>query len=57
MSLELSLEVVFVVEDDSLVGDRDEDLFARFIGEVVDAVVNVVVEAQGPFEFESRCLA
>lgn len=53
MSLELSLEVVFVVEDDSLVGDRDEDLFARFIGEVVDAVVNVVVEAQGPFEFES----
>jgi hypothetical protein len=53
VSLELSLEVVLIVEDDSLVGDRDEDLLSRFIGKVVDAIVNVVVESQGPFEFES----
>lgn len=32
MSLELSLEVVFVVEDDALVGDGDEDLLAGFVG-------------------------
>lgn len=45
MSLELSLKVVFVVEDDSLVGDRDEDLFTGLVGKVVNTVVNVVVEA------------
>ena len=43
MSLELALGVVFVVVDDSLVGDGDEDLLAGLVGEVVDAVVDVVV--------------
>jgi hypothetical protein len=52
MSLELSLEVILVVEDDSLVGDGDEDLLAGVVGKVVDAVEDVVVEAEGPFEFE-----
>lgn len=46
MSLELPLEVVFVVEDDALVGDRNEYLFSGLVGEVVDAIVDVVVEPQ-----------
>jgi hypothetical protein len=32
MSLELSLQVVFVVENDSLVGDGNEDLLSGLIG-------------------------
>lgn len=52
----MSLLVVFVVEDDTLVGDGDEDLFSGMVGEVVDAVEDVVVEAEGPFEFEGAGL-
>lgn len=45
MSLQLSLQVIFVIENYSLIGDRDENLFPGFICQVVDAVVYVVVEA------------
>jgi hypothetical protein len=40
-----------------LIGDGYEDLFAGVVGEVVDAVEDVVVEAEGPFEFECRSFA
>lgn len=40
-----------------MIGDGDEDLFAGVVGEVVDAVKDVVVEAEGPFEFECRSFA
>lgn len=43
MSLKLSLQVVLVVEDDSLVRHRDEYLFAVFVSEVMHSVVYVVV--------------
>ncbi len=45
------MKVIFIVKDDSLVGDRDENLLSRLIGKVVDPVINMIVEAQGPFEF------
>lgn len=32
VSLELSLQVIFVIENDSLIGDRNEDLFSCLIG-------------------------
>lgn len=51
MSLELPLEIILIVEDDSLVGDGDEDFLSRLVGEVVDAIVDVIVETEGPFEF------
>lgn len=54
MPLELSLKVVLVVIDDPLVGDGDEDLFSFPVGEVVDSVVDMVVEAQCPLQFEGR---
>lgn len=56
MSLELPLQVVFVVEDDSLVGDWHEYLFAGFISEVVHSIENVIVEAKGPLQSESTGL-
>lgn len=54
MPLELSLQVVFVVIDDPLVGDGDEDLFSFPVGEIVDSVVDMVVEAECPLQFEGR---
>ena len=56
MSLELSLQVVLVIVDDSLVGDRDEDLLSFFVGEVMDAIEYVVVETNGPLQFEGASL-
>ena len=32
MSLKLSLEIIFVVKDDTLIGDRDEYFFAISVG-------------------------
>lgn len=52
MSLELSLLVVFVVEDDALVGNGDEDFFSGMVGEVMNSIEDVVVEAKRPLEFE-----
>ena len=57
VSLELSLQVVFVIVDDSLIGDRYENFFSLSIGEVVDAVEDVVVESECPLEFESTGFA
>jgi hypothetical protein len=51
------LKIILVVEDDALIGDGYEDLFAGVVGEVVDTVEDVVVEAEGPFEFECRSFA
>ena len=44
MSLELSLEIIFVIIDDSLVGDWDEDLFSLLGCEVVNAIIDMIVE-------------
>ena len=57
MTLQLPLKVIFVIVDDSLVGDRDENLFSLFIGEVMDAVIDVIVEADSPLQFEGACFA
>ena len=57
MTLQLPLKVIFVIVDDSLVGDRDENLFSLFIGEVVDPVIDVVVESDCPLQFEGTCFA
>ena len=57
MTLELALNVVLVVENDTLISDWDEDLFSLPISKVVNPVVDVVVEAEGPFKLERRCLA
>lgn len=56
MSLELSLLVVFVVEDDALVGYGYEDFFSGMVGEVMNSIEDVVVEAKRPFEFECASL-
>lgn len=45
MSLKLPLEIILVIKDDSLVGDGDEDLLSGLVGEVVDAVIDVVIQA------------
>ncbi len=45
----MSLYVVLVVENDSLVGNGDEDLSAVSVGEVVNSVEDVVVHPEGPF--------
>lgn len=51
------MEIVLIVEDDSLVGDGNEDFLSRLVGEVVYAIVDVIVETEGPFEFKGACLA
>lgn len=50
MSLQLSLHVIFVIVDHSLVGNRNEDLLAVGVGQVVHSVKDMVVEAQSPLE-------
>lgn len=57
MTLQLPLKVVFVIVDDSLVGNRDKNLFSLFIGEVMDPVIDVIVEADSPLQFEGTCFA
>ena len=56
VSLQLSLKVVLVIVDDSLVGDGDKNLFPVSVGQVVHSIIDVVVEANCPFEFESARL-
>ena len=53
VALKLSLQIVFVVVDDSLVGDGHEYLFSGLIGQIVDTIVDMVVESERPFEFQS----
>ena len=55
--MQLPLKVVFVIVDDSLVGNRDKNLFSLFIGEVMDPVIDVIVEADSPLQFEGTCFA
>ena len=57
MTLQLPLKVVFVIVDDSLVGNRDKNLFSLFIGEVMDPVIDVIVETDSPLQFEGTCFA
>ena len=57
MTLQLPLKVIFVIVDDSLVGDRDENLFSLFIGKVMDAVIDVIVKADSPLQFEGTGFA
>jgi hypothetical protein len=57
MSLELSLEIVLVIKNDSLVGDGDEDFLSGLVGQVMNTVVDVIVQSQGPFELECRGLS
>ena len=52
MSLQQSLRIVLVVKNDSGIGDRVEDLLSLIIGEIMNSVVDVIVEAEWPFEFE-----
>ena len=43
MSLKLALQVVLIIVDDSLIGNRDKDLFPFRVGQIVHSVVDVVV--------------
>lgn len=45
------MEIILIVEDDSLVGDGNEDFLSGLVGEVMYAIVDVIVETEGPFEF------
>ena len=56
MSLKLSLEIIFVVKDDTLIGDRDEYFFAISVGQVMNSIVDVVVESECPLQLEGRRL-
>lgn len=51
VALELPLQVIFVIVDDSLIGHRNEYLLSFRIGEIVDPVVDVVIESQCPLQF------
>ena len=57
MSLQLSLQVVLIIIDDALIGNWDEDLLALGVGQVMDTVEDVVVEAEGPLQLEGARLA
>lgn len=43
MSLQLSLKIVLVIVNDTLICNRDEDLFAICICQVVDPIVYVII--------------
>ena len=49
MTLELPLKVVFIVINDTLIGDRDKDFLSLMVSEVVYPIEDVVVETQRPF--------
>lgn len=51
MTLELSLQVIFVIVDDTLIGNRDEYLLSLGIGQIVDPVKYVVVQSKSPLQF------
>jgi hypothetical protein len=44
VTLQLPLQVIFVIIDDSLIGNRDEDLLSLGVGEVMDSIEYVIVE-------------
>ena len=50
--MQLPLQVIFVIVDDSLIGDGNEDLLSFRIGEIVDPVIDVIVESQRPLQFQ-----
>ena len=45
MSLQLSLKIVLVVEDDTLIGYGHEYFFAGLVGEIVDSIIDMIVES------------
>ena len=52
VSLELSLQVILVIIDDSLIGNRDKVLLSFFIGEIVHPIKDVIVESNRPLQFK-----
>jgi hypothetical protein len=56
MTLQLPLQVIFVIVDDTLVGDRDKDLLSLRVGEVVNTIEYMIVQAKCPLEFEGAGL-
>lgn len=57
MSLELSLQIILIIIDDSLIGNRDKDLLSLGVGQVMDTIENVIVETKGPLQLQSAGLA
>lgn len=52
MTLQLTLQIVLVIINDTLIGNWNEDLFSLSVRKVVNSIINVIVEAQSPFEFK-----
>ena len=52
MTLQLSLQIIFVIVDDSLIGNWDEYLFSFFVGEIMNSIVDVIVETDSPLQLE-----
>lgn len=56
MTLQLPLQIIFVIVDDTLVGNRDEDLLSLRVCEVVNTIEYMIVQAKCPLEFEGAGL-
>lgn len=57
MALKLSLEIVFIVKYDTLIGDRHKNLFSGLIGQIVDTIIDFIIEAEWPFKLKGARFA
>lgn len=44
MSLQLSLQIILIIIDDSLIGNGDKDLLALGVGQIMNTIEDMIVE-------------